>query len=162
MRGSSLPSLQLFLLCVGLGNQFGLEGNPLGPGEKDKGVLASSSITFTHRKSEIPSAEPHFSSSCGLMNIFEQKPTRLCPIALAHANSNLLAFFQTHFPSILPTQLPSPSPLTVFSRCNDQRVHRMAKAMVVWWVLAITSWLSDRWLCWLCQAINFPYFHSFW
>ncbi|XP_004948808.1 alkaline ceramidase 1 [Gallus gallus] len=47
-------------------------------------------------------------------------------------------------------------------KCNDQRVHRMAKAMVVWWVLAITSWLSDRWLCWLCQAINFPYFHSFW
>ncbi|XP_015742246.1 alkaline ceramidase 1 isoform X1 [Coturnix japonica] len=47
-------------------------------------------------------------------------------------------------------------------KCDDQRVHRMAKAMVLWWVLAITSWLSDRWLCWLCQAINFPYFHSFW
>ncbi|NXJ10070.1 ACER1 ceramidase, partial [Odontophorus gujanensis] len=47
-------------------------------------------------------------------------------------------------------------------KCDDKRVHRMAKAMVMWWVLAITSWLSDRWLCWLCQAINFPYFHSFW
>ncbi|NWI48933.1 ACER1 ceramidase, partial [Calyptomena viridis] len=47
-------------------------------------------------------------------------------------------------------------------KCNDQRVHRMAAVMVMWWVLAITSWISDRWLCWLWQAINFPYFHSFW
>ncbi|NXU78556.1 ACER1 ceramidase, partial [Oreotrochilus melanogaster] len=47
-------------------------------------------------------------------------------------------------------------------KCNDKRVHRMAKVMVVWWVLAISSWLSDRWLCGLWQAINFPYFHSFW
>ncbi|NXG55676.1 ACER1 ceramidase, partial [Hemiprocne comata] len=47
-------------------------------------------------------------------------------------------------------------------KCNDKRVHRMAAVMVVWWVLAITSWLSDRWLCGLWQAINFPYFHSFW
>lgn len=38
----------------------------------------------------------------------------------------------------------------------------MAAAMVVWWVLAISSWISDRWLCGLWQAINFPYFHSFW
>uniref|UniRef100_A0A8B9G286 Alkaline ceramidase n=1 Tax=Amazona collaria TaxID=241587 RepID=A0A8B9G286_9PSIT len=47
-------------------------------------------------------------------------------------------------------------------KCNDKRVHRMAKVMVMWWVLAITSWISDRWLCGLWQAINFPYFHSFW
>ncbi|NXK54948.1 ACER1 ceramidase, partial [Chauna torquata] len=47
-------------------------------------------------------------------------------------------------------------------KCNDKRVHRMAAAMVVWWALAITSWLSDRWLCWLWQAISFPYLHSFW
>ncbi|NXD71125.1 ACER1 ceramidase, partial [Eolophus roseicapillus] len=47
-------------------------------------------------------------------------------------------------------------------KCNDKRVHRMAKVMVVWWVLAISSWISDRWLCGLWQAINFPYFHSFW
>ncbi|NXF12734.1 ACER1 ceramidase, partial [Smithornis capensis] len=47
-------------------------------------------------------------------------------------------------------------------KCNDKRVHRMAAAMVMWWALAITSWISDRWLCWLWQAINFPYFHSFW
>lgn len=38
----------------------------------------------------------------------------------------------------------------------------MAAVMVVWWVLAISSWIGDRWLCWLWQAINFPYFHSFW
>ncbi|NWY52703.1 ACER1 ceramidase, partial [Chionis minor] len=47
-------------------------------------------------------------------------------------------------------------------KCNDKRVHRMAAVMVVWWVLAISSWISDRWLCGLWQAINFPYFHSFW
>ncbi|NXQ49093.1 ACER1 ceramidase, partial [Catharus fuscescens] len=47
-------------------------------------------------------------------------------------------------------------------KCNDKRVHRMAAVMVMWWALAITSWISDRWLCWLWQAINFPYFHSFW
>uniref|UniRef100_A0A8C4XJ45 Alkaline ceramidase n=1 Tax=Falco tinnunculus TaxID=100819 RepID=A0A8C4XJ45_FALTI len=43
-----------------------------------------------------------------------------------------------------------------------KKVHRMATVMVVWWVLAISSWISDRWLCGLWQAINFPYFHSFW
>ncbi|NWH89105.1 ACER1 ceramidase, partial [Aegithalos caudatus] len=47
-------------------------------------------------------------------------------------------------------------------KCNDKRVHRMAAVMVMWWALAITSWISDRCLCWLWQAINFPYFHSFW
>ncbi|NXX32926.1 ACER1 ceramidase, partial [Nicator chloris] len=47
-------------------------------------------------------------------------------------------------------------------KCNDKRVHRMAAVMVMWWALAITSWISDRWLCWLWQSINFPYFHSFW
>uniref|UniRef100_A0A8C6JAI6 Alkaline ceramidase n=1 Tax=Melopsittacus undulatus TaxID=13146 RepID=A0A8C6JAI6_MELUD len=47
-------------------------------------------------------------------------------------------------------------------KCNDKRVHQMAKVMVIWWVLAISSWISDRWLCGLWQAINFPYFHSFW
>ncbi|NXA24774.1 ACER1 ceramidase, partial [Ibidorhyncha struthersii] len=47
-------------------------------------------------------------------------------------------------------------------KCNDKRVHRMAAVMVMWWVLAISSWISDRWLCGLWQAINFPYFHSFW
>ncbi|NXG48097.1 ACER1 ceramidase, partial [Psilopogon haemacephalus] len=47
-------------------------------------------------------------------------------------------------------------------KCKDRRVHRMAAVMVMWWVLAISSWISDRWLCGLWQAINFPYFHSFW
>ncbi|NXL08139.1 ACER1 ceramidase, partial [Mesembrinibis cayennensis] len=47
-------------------------------------------------------------------------------------------------------------------KCNDKRVHWTAAAMVVCWVLAISSWISDRWLCGLWQAINFPYFHSFW
>ncbi|NXA56043.1 ACER1 ceramidase, partial [Nothocercus julius] len=47
-------------------------------------------------------------------------------------------------------------------KCNDKRVHRTARIMIMWWVLAITSWISDRWLCGLWQMINFPYFHSFW
>ncbi|NXX94754.1 ACER1 ceramidase, partial [Centropus bengalensis] len=47
-------------------------------------------------------------------------------------------------------------------KCDDKRVHRTAAAMVVLWVLAISSWISDRWLCGFWQAINFPYFHSFW
>uniref|UniRef100_A0A8C7EFF2 Alkaline ceramidase n=1 Tax=Nothoprocta perdicaria TaxID=30464 RepID=A0A8C7EFF2_NOTPE len=45
-------------------------------------------------------------------------------------------------------------------KCNDKRVHRTAKIMIMWWVLAITSWISDRWLCGLWQMINFPYFHT--
>ncbi|NXS42889.1 ACER1 ceramidase, partial [Balaeniceps rex] len=47
-------------------------------------------------------------------------------------------------------------------KCDDKRVHRTAAAMVVCWALAISSWISDRWLCGLWQAISFPYFHSFW
>ncbi|KFU95647.1 Alkaline ceramidase 1 [Chaetura pelagica] len=47
-------------------------------------------------------------------------------------------------------------------KCKDKRVHRMAAVMVLWWVLAISSWLSDRWLCGLWQAVSFPYLHSFW
>lgn len=69
------------------------------------------------------------------------------------------ALLKTHFPSNMILCFLS---LTVSSRCNDKRVHRMAAAMVMWWVLAISSWISDKWLCGLWQAINFPYFHSFW
>ncbi|KFQ29879.1 Alkaline ceramidase 1, partial [Merops nubicus] len=47
-------------------------------------------------------------------------------------------------------------------KCSDRRVHQMAAAMVLWWVLAISSWISDRWLCGFWQAVNFPYLHSFW
>ncbi|NXO02087.1 ACER1 ceramidase, partial [Rhinopomastus cyanomelas] len=47
-------------------------------------------------------------------------------------------------------------------KCKDRRVHRMAAVMVMWWALAISSWISDRWLCGLWQAVNFPYFHSLW
>ncbi|KFV77227.1 Alkaline ceramidase 1 [Struthio camelus australis] len=47
-------------------------------------------------------------------------------------------------------------------KCKDKRVHRMAAVMVMWWGLAITSWIADKWLCSLWQTINFPYFHSFW
>ena len=38
----------------------------------------------------------------------------------------------------------------------------MAVVMVMLWVVAISSWISDRWLCGLWQAISFPYLHSFW
>uniref|UniRef100_A0A8C8RN98 Alkaline ceramidase n=1 Tax=Pelusios castaneus TaxID=367368 RepID=A0A8C8RN98_9SAUR len=53
------------------------------------------------------------------------------------------------------------SPL-LFPRCSNPRVHRIAAFMVMWWVLAISCWLSDRWFCGFWQRINFCYLHSFW
>lgn len=132
--------------------------NPSGFGEKDKSALASPSIILTYRKSQTLSTEPHFSSSCALINTLQKKLAGFFPVASAFADRKP-ALFKTHFHSNTILRFLS---LAVSSRCNDKRVHRMAAVMVLWWVLAISSWISDRWLCGLWQAINFPYFHSFW
>lgn len=131
--------------------------NPPGSGDKDRSALASPSIILTLRKSETLSPELHFPSSCGILrNTVQKELTGVCTAACAGRNQPSLKL------PFLPTRLLCSPSLAVSSRCNDKRVHRMAAVMVMWWALAITSWISDRWLCWLWQAINFPYFHSFW
>ncbi|XP_067418183.1 alkaline ceramidase 1 [Emydura macquarii macquarii] len=47
-------------------------------------------------------------------------------------------------------------------KCSNPRVHRIAAFMAMWWVLAISCWLSDKWFCGFWQRINFCYLHSFW
>lgn len=126
-------------------------GEPTRIWEKDGSALASPNTILTHGTSEALSAEPRFSGSRGLTHTPQPKLTGFCPIASAAADGKQ--------PSLELTFLPLPC---CVPRCNDKRVHRMAAVMVVWWVLAISSWIGDRWLCWLWQAINFPYFHSFW
>nr|XP_028569853.1 alkaline ceramidase 1 [Podarcis muralis] len=49
-----------------------------------------------------------------------------------------------------------------FRKCNNVRVHRLIRTMVVWWCIAITCWLTDKFLCGLCQRANFAYLHSIW
>uniref|UniRef100_A0A8D2QE13 Alkaline ceramidase n=1 Tax=Zonotrichia albicollis TaxID=44394 RepID=A0A8D2QE13_ZONAL len=57
-------------------------------------------------------------------------------------------------------------PQAYFPKCiktrYDQRdtVRKSQNSPLSWSCLCF--WISDRWLCWLWQAINFPYFHSFW
>lgn len=148
-----LPSCHLcssFHFAGDLGTSVGL-GEPTRIWEKDRSALASPNIILTRGTSEALSTAPHCSSSCGLMNTLQQKLAGFCPVASAAADGNQ--------PSLELTFLPLPR---CVPRCSDKRVHRMAAVMVVWWVLAISSWIGDRWLCWLWQAVNFPYFHSFW
>lgn len=152
-----LPPLQLFPLCGGFGNQRGVGRLPPGSGERDRSALASPSIILTHRKPETL----YRATLLQLLWADEYSPEENCWVLLCCISTcrQEPALFKTLFPS--NTILSSLS-LIVSSRCNDKRVHRMAAVMVMWWVLAISSWISDRWLCGLWQAINFPYFHSFW
>ncbi|XP_069784027.1 alkaline ceramidase 1 [Narcine bancroftii] len=47
-------------------------------------------------------------------------------------------------------------------RCTDQRIIHLAFSTVAWWFIAISCWLSDRFLCAFWRHINFYYLHSFW
>ncbi|XP_063003372.1 alkaline ceramidase 1 [Elgaria multicarinata webbii] len=45
---------------------------------------------------------------------------------------------------------------------KNPRVCIVAKRLVVWWLVAISFWLIDKFLCNLCLKFNFYYFHSLW
>ncbi|XP_042336482.1 alkaline ceramidase 1 [Sceloporus undulatus] len=47
-------------------------------------------------------------------------------------------------------------------QCKNPRVHRLAASLVIWWLISISCWLVDKFLCNFCQKINFCYLHSFW
>ncbi|XP_061456903.1 alkaline ceramidase 1 isoform X2 [Rhineura floridana] len=47
-------------------------------------------------------------------------------------------------------------------KCNNPRVHRLFATMVAWWIISISCWLTDKFLCGVCQKVSFSYFHSFW
>ncbi|XP_063147073.1 alkaline ceramidase 1 [Candoia aspera] len=47
-------------------------------------------------------------------------------------------------------------------RCSSPAVKRVAITMTLWWVLAVSCWLVDKFCCGLCQKLNFCYLHSFW
>ncbi|XP_041086604.1 alkaline ceramidase 1-like isoform X2 [Polyodon spathula] len=53
-------------------------------------------------------------------------------------------------------------PAFIRSSCSDPRIHRLALVTVAWWALAISCWLSDRFLCSFWKRIHFCYLHSFW
>ncbi|XP_060037517.1 alkaline ceramidase 1-like isoform X2 [Erinaceus europaeus] len=48
------------------------------------------------------------------------------------------------------------------SRTSNKDIQHVIKVSVVFWLLAITSWISDRVLCSFWQRIHFPYLHSIW
>ncbi|XP_060037516.1 alkaline ceramidase 1 isoform X4 [Erinaceus europaeus] len=48
------------------------------------------------------------------------------------------------------------------SRTNNKDIRHLMEVSVVLWLLAVTSWVSDRVLCSFWQRIHFPYLHSIW
>ncbi|XP_054837299.1 alkaline ceramidase 1 [Eublepharis macularius] len=47
-------------------------------------------------------------------------------------------------------------------RATNPRIQRLGVITVIWWVVAISCWIVDKFFCEFCQKINFCYFHSLW
>lgn len=47
-------------------------------------------------------------------------------------------------------------------RCTDRRAWRLCYFTILWLVVAVTVWLSDRINCNLWLSVGFPYLHSLW
>ncbi|KAL8177503.1 UNVERIFIED_CONTAM: hypothetical protein K2H54_009748, partial [Gekko kuhli] len=46
-------------------------------------------------------------------------------------------------------------------RNTNPRARRLAGVTVIWWLIAISCWLADKFFCEFCRMINFCYLHSF-
>ncbi|XP_007524891.2 alkaline ceramidase 1 isoform X3 [Erinaceus europaeus] len=49
-----------------------------------------------------------------------------------------------------------------YKKTNNKDIRHLMEVSVVLWLLAVTSWVSDRVLCSFWQRIHFPYLHSIW
>ncbi|XP_014440401.1 alkaline ceramidase 1 [Tupaia chinensis] len=49
-----------------------------------------------------------------------------------------------------------------YHKTSDRELRHFIEVSVVLWVLAVSCWVSDRFLCGFWQEINFFYLHSFW
>ncbi|KAG8454734.1 hypothetical protein GDO86_001088 [Hymenochirus boettgeri] len=47
-------------------------------------------------------------------------------------------------------------------KCSDHSIQKLALASICLWLVAISCWLSDRFLCSFWRRINFCYLHSIW
>ncbi|KAM6235992.1 alkaline ceramidase 1 [Porphyrio hochstetteri] len=143
------------LLCVGIFSMyFHMTLSYVGQLLDELSILWTLAVaySFWYPKAYFPKCiktRKHFFWLCGVTTVISTLMSFIKPAFNAYA-LNCIAF---HLLYLTWCEL---------KKCDDKRVHRMAAVMVVWWVLAISSWISDRWLCGLWQAINFPYFHSFW
>ncbi|XP_060088634.1 alkaline ceramidase 1 [Heteronotia binoei] len=45
---------------------------------------------------------------------------------------------------------------------TNPRARRLAAITVIWWFIAITCWIADKFFCEFCKKINFCYLHSLW
>ena len=47
-------------------------------------------------------------------------------------------------------------------REEEERVTNLGKRSIIYWVLSVTCWLSDKLYCDLWSNLGFPYLHGFW
>lgn len=47
-------------------------------------------------------------------------------------------------------------------RCRSTKVVNLAYFGILWWLVAVILWLSDRLLCDVWKSVSFPYFHCGW
>nr|XP_056723562.1 alkaline ceramidase 1 [Euleptes europaea] len=47
-------------------------------------------------------------------------------------------------------------------KSTDPRMQRLGITVVIWWVVAISCWITDKFFCEFCRKINFCYLHSLW
>ncbi|EPQ19042.1 Alkaline ceramidase 1 [Myotis brandtii] len=49
-----------------------------------------------------------------------------------------------------------------YKKTSNKELRHLIEVSVVLWAFALTSWISDRFLCSFWQQINFSYMHSIW
>uniref|UniRef100_A0A8C3XUL0 Alkaline ceramidase n=1 Tax=Chelydra serpentina TaxID=8475 RepID=A0A8C3XUL0_CHESE len=89
----------------------------------------------------------------------------VCLVGIATIVCTLMSFIKPDFNAYLLNSISLHLLYLIcqeLKKCSNPRVHRIAAFMVMWWVLAISCWLGDKWFCGFWQRINFCYLHSFW
>ena len=51
---------------------------------------------------------------------------------------------------------------SLYHRNTCKRVSHLGKSCAALWIIAVSCWLCDHFMCNMWQALSFPYLHCFW
>ncbi|CAK6445582.1 unnamed protein product [Pipistrellus nathusii] len=95
----------------------------------------------------------------------ENRPQFICLIVIATMVSTFLSFLKPTVNAYALNSIALHILYIVFQeykKTNNKELRHLIEVSVVLWAFALTSWITDRFLCSFWQQINFSYMHSIW
>nr|KAF6400203.1 alkaline ceramidase 1 [Rousettus aegyptiacus] len=93
------------------------------------------------------------------------RPQFTCLVAITTTVSTFLSFLRPTVNAYALNSIAVHVLYIVFQeykKTSNKELRHLTEVSVLLWALALSSWISDLFLCSFWQQINFPYMHSIW